>query len=207
MFCVRIHYFIQTNCNMWLPTLMSRLQLYTFILLHIYKIFYSQMFHAANICKIILHSPLPTCVRVESPRSQDMLGEHMNEFWGSAWARGGGDKCGGHRLRQGWQLQGRRSSWAEYIYRLVFLRIRLLSNCAPVAQRHPHPPVVGDLCSEAATLCSHLRLLSVSNSVLTMACVFIRMKTNVQLYNHITLVCVVCLMWSWSHSYRFHSTL
>lgn len=39
--------------------------------------FYSQMSHAANICKIILYSPLPyMCLSGES-----WFAEHMNEFW------------------------------------------------------------------------------------------------------------------------------
>ena len=79
---------------------------------------------------------------------------------------GGGrrtDKCWGQRLRQACPLEGRRSSWAECIYRAAFLRIGLLSNWAPVAPRHPHPPVVGDLCGGAAALRSRLRLLSLFN--------------------------------------------
>lgn len=78
----------------------------------------------------------------------------MNEFWRSTCV-------GGKKERQVWGLKvktgltGRRSSWAEYIYRMTFLRIRLLSNWVPVAPWHPHPPVVGDLCGEAAVLCSH----------------------------------------------------
>lgn len=86
-----------------------------------------------------------------------MLEERMNEFWRSTCV-------GGKKERQVWGLKvktgltGRRSSWAEYIYRMTFLRIRLLSNWVPVAPWHPHPPVVGDLCGEAAVLCSHHRV-------------------------------------------------
>ncbi len=71
-----------------------------------------------------------------------------------SFGQGRRDKCRGQRLSRARQLQGRRSSRAEYIYRAAFLGIRLLSNWAPVAPRNPHPPVVGDLCGEAAALIS-----------------------------------------------------
>ena len=115
---------------------------------------------------------VPTCVWEESPRLQYVL-EQLAHEWVSAGQHecvcvcvGGGrrtDKCWGQRLRQACPLEGRRSSWAEYIYRAAFLRIGLLSNWAPVAPRHPHPPVVGDLCGGAAALRSRLRLLSLFN--------------------------------------------
>lgn len=105
------------------------------------------------------------CLHVSEQRAQ----AHTPHVRGAPWMSFGGqycwkererDKCGGQGLRRAWQLQGRRSSWAEYIYRAAFLRIRLLSNWAPVAPRHPLPPVVGDLCS-------HLDVLYVSTNVAT----------------------------------------
>lgn len=84
------------------------------------------------------------CVWAESHSSRYMLEEHMNEFWWSTGAGGGETSVGVKGQDRPWQLQGRRSSWAEHIYRATFLRIRirLLSKRAPDAPRHPHPPVV-----------------------------------------------------------------
>lgn len=152
---VCVHYFLraQAHCDSWHHDChCSPLSSYL-------TIFYSQMLHRSHMC---LRGESPITVRVGT------VGAWMS-FGGSTWVCvcvcGGRrtDKCWGQRLRQACPLEGRRSSWAECIYRAAFLRIGLLSNWAPVAPRHPHPPVVGDLCGGAAALRSRLRLLSLFN--------------------------------------------
>lgn len=53
------------------------------------------------------------------------------------------DKCRGQRLRQTWQLQGRRTRGGEHIYSSAFLWIGLLGTggCRSTTPSPTHPPV------------------------------------------------------------------
>ena len=80
----------------------------------------------------------PTCVWEESPRLQYML-EQLAHEWVSVGQHervggGGTDKCWGQKLRQACPLEGRRSSWAECIYRAHFSG----SDCAQTERLSHH---------------------------------------------------------------------